>query len=81
MTSKGNSVPVGLPPPIEVAAGADCVQLWSGESRIQADGQYDGKAKVVLELSPTPSIDFEFEGEQAATLQEVLEAFTGAGST
>jgi len=72
---------VGLPPPIEVAAGADCVQLWSGESRIQADGQYDGKAKVVLELSPTPSIDFEFEGEQAATLKEVLEAFTGAGST
>lgn len=82
MTSEGDSVPEGLAPPIEEACGGDSVQLWSGQTQIKAGhGQYDGQAKLFLELLPRPSIDFEFEGEQAATLQELMEAFTGAGST
>lgn len=82
MTDKRDSVPEGLAPPIEGVECAERVELWSGETRIQADdSQYNGKAKLFLELSPRPSIDFEFEGEQTVNLQEVLKAFTGAGGT
>ena len=66
-------VPTGLDAPIEIGAGVEQFEVWSGKAKFLHKGsETAGHGRVFLNILPVPEFRFEFTPDQQLSLKDVL---------